>query len=180
VRRVGGGPVKELHRLIALVIEELYAERLAEQYEVLAYHFLRGEEWSKALDYLLRGAEKATKAFANREALSFYDQARVVATGAAAGPDHRQPDAALEDPPGRGAAWRCVQATRAGRAGLSGRPRGHRAGQGNVAQRRVARRSRKFFANPICVRPERVRLSDATHCPRTTVLQGAEICTRNP
>ena len=66
---------KELHRLIALAIEELYADRLAEQYEVLAYHFSKAEEWSKALAYLLRGAEKATQAFANREALALYDQA---------------------------------------------------------------------------------------------------------
>ena len=43
---------KELHRIIGLAIEELYADRLAEHYEVLAYHFLRGEEWSRALHYL--------------------------------------------------------------------------------------------------------------------------------
>jgi tetratricopeptide (TPR) repeat protein len=66
---------KELHRLIALAIEELYAERLAEQYEVLAYHFSRGEEWAKALEYLLKAAEKAAQAFATREAIALYDQA---------------------------------------------------------------------------------------------------------
>ena len=65
---------KELHRLIALAIEELYAERLAEQYEVLAYHFSRGEEWAKALEYLLKAAEKAAQAFATREAIALYDQ----------------------------------------------------------------------------------------------------------
>ena len=66
---------KELHRLIALAIEELYVERLAEQYEVLAYHFSRGEEWAKALEYLLKAAEKAAQAFATREAITLYDQA---------------------------------------------------------------------------------------------------------
>jgi tetratricopeptide (TPR) repeat protein len=66
---------KELHRLIALAIEELYAERLAEQYEILAYHFSRGEEWAKALEYLLKAAEKAAQAFATREAITLYDQA---------------------------------------------------------------------------------------------------------
>ncbi len=66
---------KELHRLIAMAIEELYAERLAEQYEILAYHFSRGEEWEKALEYLLKAAEKATQAFATREAIALYDQA---------------------------------------------------------------------------------------------------------
>jgi tetratricopeptide (TPR) repeat protein len=65
---------KELHRLIALAIEELYEERLAEQYEVLSYHFSRGEEWAKALEYLLKAAEKAAQAFATREAIALYDQ----------------------------------------------------------------------------------------------------------
>jgi predicted ATPase len=66
---------KELHRLIALAIEELYADRLADQFEVLAYHFMKGEEWAKALEYLLKAAEKAAQAFAIREAVVLYDQA---------------------------------------------------------------------------------------------------------
>ncbi|HXV79266.1 MAG TPA: AAA family ATPase, partial [Candidatus Binatia bacterium] len=66
---------KELHHLIALAIEELYAERLAEQYEMLAYHFSRAEEWANALEYLLKAADKAAKAFATREAVNLYDQA---------------------------------------------------------------------------------------------------------
>lgn len=66
---------KELHRLIALAIEELHADRLADQFEVLAYHFTKGEEWAKALEYLLKAAEKAAQAFATREAVVLYDQA---------------------------------------------------------------------------------------------------------
>jgi class 3 adenylate cyclase/tetratricopeptide (TPR) repeat protein len=66
---------QELHRLIGLAIEELYADRLAEQYEVLAYHFAKGEAWPKALTYFCRAAEKATQAFATREAMALYDQA---------------------------------------------------------------------------------------------------------
>jgi class 3 adenylate cyclase/tetratricopeptide (TPR) repeat protein len=66
---------KELHRMIALAIEELYTDRLAEQYEVLAYHFAKGEDWTKALEYLLKAADKAARAFAIREALTLYDQA---------------------------------------------------------------------------------------------------------
>ena len=66
---------QELHRLIGLAIEELYADRLAEQYEVLAYHFARGEEWAKALVYFRQAAEKAAQAFATREAVALYDQA---------------------------------------------------------------------------------------------------------
>jgi class 3 adenylate cyclase/tetratricopeptide (TPR) repeat protein len=66
---------RELHRLIALAIEELYADRLADQFEVLAYHFTKGEEWTKALEYLLKAAEKAAQAFATREAVVLYGQA---------------------------------------------------------------------------------------------------------
>jgi len=63
---------RELHRLIGLVIEELYADRLSEHYEVLAHHFSRAEDGAKALDYLLKSAEKAANAFASREALALY------------------------------------------------------------------------------------------------------------
>jgi len=66
---------KEIHRLIGLAVEELYADRLAEQHEVLAYHFSKGEEWDKALAYLLKAAEKAAQAFATREAVALYDEA---------------------------------------------------------------------------------------------------------
>ena len=66
---------KELHRLIGLAIEDLYADRIQEHYEVLAYHFARAEQWDKALDYLLKAAQKSAQAFANREAVAFYAQA---------------------------------------------------------------------------------------------------------
>jgi len=66
---------KELHRLVGLAIEELYADRLAEQYEVLAYHFSRADERPKAVDYLLKAGEKAANAFANREAIALCEQA---------------------------------------------------------------------------------------------------------
>jgi tetratricopeptide (TPR) repeat protein len=66
---------KELHRLIAMAIEELYAERLPESYEMLAYHYERGEEWEKALEYLVKAGQKAQQAYANREALDHYSRA---------------------------------------------------------------------------------------------------------
>jgi len=70
---------KDLHRLIGLAIEDLYADRLAENYGMLAYHFSRGEEWGKALDYLLKAAQKAANSSANREAIALYDQAQEAA-----------------------------------------------------------------------------------------------------
>jgi tetratricopeptide (TPR) repeat protein len=66
---------KELHRLIAIAIEELYAERLPESYEMLAYHYERGEVWEKALEYLVKAGQKAQQAYANQEAREHYSRA---------------------------------------------------------------------------------------------------------
>ena len=66
---------QEWHQRIGQAIEEVYADRLAEQYEVLAYHFAKGEAWVKALTYFCHAAEKATQAFAMREAVALYEQA---------------------------------------------------------------------------------------------------------
>jgi class 3 adenylate cyclase/tetratricopeptide (TPR) repeat protein len=69
----------ELHRRIAVTIEELYGDRLAEQYEVLAHHFDKAEAWDKALEYLRRAADKAARAFATRDAIALYDAAEAIA-----------------------------------------------------------------------------------------------------
>jgi class 3 adenylate cyclase/tetratricopeptide (TPR) repeat protein len=66
---------KELHRLIAMAIEDLYTERLPESYEMLAYHYERGEVWEKALEYLVKAGQKAQQAYANKEALDHYNRA---------------------------------------------------------------------------------------------------------
>ena len=66
---------RELHRTIGLAIEELYADRLSEQYEVLGYHFARGEEWGKALHYLRAAAAKAAARSAHPEAAAHLEQA---------------------------------------------------------------------------------------------------------
>ena len=42
---------KVLHRLVGEAIERLYADRLTEHYETLAYHYERAEAWDRALDY---------------------------------------------------------------------------------------------------------------------------------
>ncbi len=68
---------KELHRLIGFAIEELYGDRLAEHYEVLAYHFARGEEWAKALHYLREAGAKAAARSAFPEAVSHLEGALV-------------------------------------------------------------------------------------------------------
>jgi len=80
---------RELHHTIARAVEELYTDRLAEHYEVLAYHFYRAEEWAKALEYLLKAAQKASQAFANREAAALYEQAVEAIAHLATGADPR-------------------------------------------------------------------------------------------
>jgi tetratricopeptide (TPR) repeat protein len=66
---------KEIHGKIGRAIEQLYAERLEEFYEMLAYHFVQGEVWGKAFLYLFKSGEKARQAYANHEAITFYTHA---------------------------------------------------------------------------------------------------------
>ena len=46
--------------------EELYPDRLANHYEELAHHFMQGEAWEKAFDYLVLAGDKAKNAYAAR------------------------------------------------------------------------------------------------------------------
>jgi len=66
---------RELHRVIGRAVEELYADRLHEYYEIIAYHYGKGENWNKAMEFNLKAAKKAEQSFANREALTYYNQA---------------------------------------------------------------------------------------------------------
>ncbi|MGH7898026.1 MAG: ATP-binding protein, partial [Candidatus Binatia bacterium] len=66
---------KELHRVIGLAIEELYADRLGEYCEMLAHHYFEGDDRPKAFEYLLRAGDKAAATFANAEVLYFLDRA---------------------------------------------------------------------------------------------------------
>jgi class 3 adenylate cyclase/tetratricopeptide (TPR) repeat protein len=66
---------RALHRLVAVAIEELYADRLPEYYEMLARHYWEAEVWPKALEYLLKAGDKAAAAYANQEALDYYGRA---------------------------------------------------------------------------------------------------------
>ena len=75
------GRRQELHAGIAKALEEQVVPPLGEEASVgesaalLAYHWLRAEEWEKALDYTLEAAERAQKLFARPEAINHYWQA---------------------------------------------------------------------------------------------------------
>jgi predicted ATPase/class 3 adenylate cyclase len=61
---------KEIHEKIGEAIEQIYAERLEEFYEMLAYHFVQGEVWHKAVIYLRQAGGRAMKKSAYVEAIA--------------------------------------------------------------------------------------------------------------
>src|SRR6266545_7243992 len=71
---------RELHRAVGGAIEELYPDRLADHYQELAHHFVNGENWPKAFEYLVRTGDRAKDAFANQTALDSYAKALEVAS----------------------------------------------------------------------------------------------------
>jgi class 3 adenylate cyclase/tetratricopeptide (TPR) repeat protein len=64
-----------VHERIALVMEELFCERLSEFYETLAFHFKRGQSLHKAVDYLMKSGEKSLKRYAVEESHQYYQEA---------------------------------------------------------------------------------------------------------
>jgi tetratricopeptide (TPR) repeat protein len=80
---------RELHRRAGEGLEHLYPERLAELAPRLAYHYGEAEAWAPAAEHARRAAEAARGVFANREALTRYDQAITAAERAALPPAAR-------------------------------------------------------------------------------------------
>jgi class 3 adenylate cyclase/tetratricopeptide (TPR) repeat protein len=66
---------QELHHLIARMIETSYADRLPEQYQVLAYHYSRAHDATKAVEYLVKAGDRAVVLYANTDALGYYAEA---------------------------------------------------------------------------------------------------------
>jgi class 3 adenylate cyclase/tetratricopeptide (TPR) repeat protein len=66
---------KEIHESIGKAIEELYPERLAEFYEVLAYHYSAAESWEKAYQYLKLSGDKTLRTHSLWEPFRFYREA---------------------------------------------------------------------------------------------------------
>ncbi|MBC8456416.1 MAG: hypothetical protein H8D67_00280, partial [Deltaproteobacteria bacterium] len=64
-----------IHEKIALVMEQLFHERLPEFYETLAFHFKRGRSVLKAVDYLMKSGEKSVKRYSVEESHQYYKEA---------------------------------------------------------------------------------------------------------
>ncbi len=62
---------KDLHGLVGQAIEKLYADRREEFYEMLAFHYRRAEDWSRAYKYNRDAGLKAQSFSAYIEALNY-------------------------------------------------------------------------------------------------------------
>jgi len=66
---------KKLHNTVGCALEKVYAEKVDEHLGELASHFLEGGNKDKALDYFLKAGDKASKVYANVEAVSYFQSA---------------------------------------------------------------------------------------------------------
>jgi len=66
---------RRFHGVAGAALEELYAGRIDDGAELLAYHFGRSGEAEKAVDYAILAAEKAQRRWAHTEALAHFDAA---------------------------------------------------------------------------------------------------------
>lgn len=64
-----------LHESTADAIEALYADSLQEHYEQLAYHYERGANATKAVDYLMKAGEKSRRLYLNADAIDYFERA---------------------------------------------------------------------------------------------------------
>jgi tetratricopeptide (TPR) repeat protein len=71
---------RALHADITRAIEAIDAEGRGDQVERLAHHALRGELWEKALLYLRQAGARAVALSANRQAVTYFEQALGVLT----------------------------------------------------------------------------------------------------
>ncbi len=66
---------RDIHARVVDAIEQLYADRLAEQVERLAHHAMRGEKREKAVHYLWQAGGKAAARSALSDARAWFEQA---------------------------------------------------------------------------------------------------------
>ena len=66
---------RRTHTAVGEAIATLFADRLDEFIDLLAYHFERGDDPQRALEWLVRAGDRAKGLFANEEALALYASA---------------------------------------------------------------------------------------------------------
>ncbi|MDH7500027.1 MAG: tetratricopeptide repeat protein, partial [candidate division NC10 bacterium] len=66
---------QEIHRRVARAIEELYADRLEQQAEILAHHWELSDTPERSISYLVRAGEKSNRCMAASAAVDFFTRA---------------------------------------------------------------------------------------------------------
>jgi class 3 adenylate cyclase/tetratricopeptide (TPR) repeat protein len=66
---------REIHENVEKALEQIYAERLEELCEILAYHALKGEDWQRAYKYSRQAGLKAFSHSAYEEAQQYFEDA---------------------------------------------------------------------------------------------------------
>ncbi|MFQ5917027.1 MAG: adenylate/guanylate cyclase domain-containing protein, partial [Candidatus Binatia bacterium] len=66
---------REIHGRIARTIEELYADRLEQHYELLAHHWELSDNPNRAIDYFVLAGEKSNQSQAASAAVDFFTRA---------------------------------------------------------------------------------------------------------
>jgi class 3 adenylate cyclase/tetratricopeptide (TPR) repeat protein len=66
---------REIHERIAIVMEQLFQDRLPEFYETLAFHFARGLSLKKAINYLMKSGKKSLARYSIEESHQYYQHA---------------------------------------------------------------------------------------------------------
>jgi predicted ATPase/class 3 adenylate cyclase len=69
---LSGRRSKELHLKVSAAIEQLYAHRLPEFYELLFEHYSKTDRADKTIDYGIKAGDLARKRYANLEATAYY------------------------------------------------------------------------------------------------------------
>ena len=77
---------RKMHCSVVAAIERLHQHRIMEYSETLAEHAQRAEDWSRAVTYLRRSANKAVARNSNRAAVKFLGEALAAAERLADGP----------------------------------------------------------------------------------------------
>ncbi len=66
---------RALHRKVGQVLEAMYRSSTNQILDQLAYHYVQGEDWEKAIEYLSKAGDKAESLRADDKALNYYQQA---------------------------------------------------------------------------------------------------------
>jgi class 3 adenylate cyclase/tetratricopeptide (TPR) repeat protein len=71
---------KELHSKVGQAMEQIFADRLSELSSIIGEHYLRGEVWDRAFQYLDKAGDAAARLFAHAEARMHFARALKVLT----------------------------------------------------------------------------------------------------